>query len=141
MSLVLGDTGAICNLNARFNNVWPAGGKNLTLRCFTNVHAPLDTDTSANYTEAVGGGYAAIALVNGSWTVSGSAPAQAAYAQQTFNFTGALTGGPTIQGYYVTDADGIFQWAEVDPAPFTPVNNGDMYKVTPVFQLSKGTPT
>lgn len=143
MALTLADVGADCVLKTYFNNTRPAGGNNFTLKLFTNNVTPADTDTAATYTEATGGGYAAITLTNGSFTVTvGNDPSDAVYAQQTFTFTGALTGNPAIYGYFVVDADGILQWAEARAAgTFTPANNGDTYKVTPKFQLSKGTPT
>ncbi len=141
MALYLVNTGAIQKLKAYFNNVWPAGGKDLTLKLFCNNHSPASTDTAGSYTEASGGGYAAKTLTNGSWTQSfvGSIE-QVAYAQQTFTFTGALTTNPTVYGYYVVDADGNLIFAELLPQPFTPANNGDNIQVTPTFQESHGTP-
>ena len=142
MSLVLADVGADAILKTYFNNTRPAGGNNFTLRLFVNNITPADTDTAATYTEATGGGYAAITLTNGSFTVTvGNDPSDATYAQQTFTFTGALTTNPDIYGYYVTDADGVLIFAERRAAgTFTPAENGDTYKVTVAFQLSKGTP-
>ena len=146
--LTLQDDGALAFLKARFNNVWPSS-KNLTLRLFVNNVTPTDTHTTASYTEATGGGYAAIALTVGSWTVSiVGGIAQAAYALQSFVFTGALTTNPTVYGYYVTDGDGILQFSELllagdgtTPAPFTPASNTDHVDITPIFKLSKGTPS
>jgi hypothetical protein len=141
MAIVLSDVGAAMMLGVLFNNAPPAGGRNLTMRLFTNNYTPVDTSTSANFTEASGGGYASKTLTNGSWTVSNvGGIAQAAYAQQTFTFTGALSGSATIYGYYVTDADGVLVYAEAQ-APYAPANNGDNITCTPVFQMSKGTPT
>ena len=68
-SLVLNDLGAAAMLAAYFNNSFPAS-KTLTLKLFCNNITPGDTDTTATYTEASGGGYAAVSLTNGSWTVS-----------------------------------------------------------------------
>jgi hypothetical protein len=139
------DAGAADALNAWLNNTWPAGGKNLILKLFCNNVTPADTDTLATYTEASGGGYAAITLTNGSWVVSEvSSIWQAAYAQQTFTFTGALTTNPTIYGYYIIDQTtptANVVWSQLLVAPFTPANNGDTCKVTPLLQLSHGTPT
>lgn len=142
MALVLADVGAVMMLKAVFNNVWPTGGKNLTLKLFCNDYTPVDTSVAGSFTEATGGGYASKTLTNGSWTESQvSNIEQAAYAEQTYTFTGALTTNPNIYGYYVVDADGVLVYAEKAAAAFTPANNGDTYKVTPVVQLSKGTPT
>jgi len=141
MALVLADVGADIILEGFFNDSWAVGGRNLTLKLFVLDVTPADTDTAGTYTEAVGGGYAAKTLTNGSWTVTvGNDPSDAVYAEQTWTFTGPLTTNPTIYGYYVVDADGVLVWAEKLAASFTPVNNGDQLKVTPKFQVSKGTP-
>lgn len=141
MAMVFADSGCAQVLKAYFNNSWPAGGKNLTLKAFVNNYTPVDTSTAANFTEAAGGGYASITLTNGSWTESNqSGIEQALYAQQTWTFTGSLTTNPTIYGYYIVDADNVLITAELLSSPFTPANNGDTYKVTPKIQLSKGTP-
>ena len=140
MALILLDVGADEILKTYFNNVRPSGGNNLDLKLFVNDVTPADTGVS--YTEAAGGDYAAKTLTNGSWTVTpANDPSDAVYAEQTFTFTGPLTTNPTIYGYYVEDADGTIIWAERLSAPFTPANNGDSLKVTPKFELSKGTPT
>ena len=142
MALVLADVGADTILNAFFNNAWPAGGKNLTIKFFTNDYTPVDTSITGSFTEASGGGYAAKTLSNGSWTVNAANdPSDAVYAEQTWTFTGPLIGGASIYGYYILDADDVLVWAERLPAAFTPANNGDVLKITPKFQMSKGIPT
>lgn len=142
MALTLADVGADAILKTYFNNTRPAGGNNFTLKAFTSNTTPADTDTAATYTEASGGGYVAKTLTNGSFTVTvGNDPSDATYAQQTWTFTGALTGNPTVYGYYVVDADNVLLWAERLPASFTPAVSGDQLAVTPKFQLSKGTPS
>jgi hypothetical protein len=143
MAMIFEDLGSAKVLGAYFNNTWPASNKNLTLKLYTSNTTPSASggDTAATFTEASGGGYAAITLSNGSWTVSASGGIeQAAYAQQTFTFTGALSGSASIYGYYVVDADNDLIFAERAAASFTPANNGDTYKVTPVVQMSQGTP-
>lgn len=142
-TLLLNDAGAEAILAAYFNNSF-ASNKNLALKLFCNNITPGDTDTTATYTEAAGGGYAAIVLANGSWTVSNVAGIeQAAYAQQTFTFTGPLTTNTTIYGYYVVDNASTPRvvYAQLLNAPMTPANNGDETVITPAFQLSKGTPS
>lgn len=142
MPLTLADVGADCLLKIIFNNTRASGGNNLTLKLFVNNITPADTDTASTYTVAVGGGYADKTLNMGSWTITvGNDPSDAVYAEQTWTFTGALTTNTTIYGYYVVDADGVLQWAEKLASAFTPANNGDQLKVTPKFQMSKGTPT
>ena len=142
MALTLMDIGADEILKTYFNNARPAGGNNFTIKLFVIDVTPADTNTAATYTEATGGGYASKTLTNGSFTVTvGNDPSDAVYAQQVWTFTGALTTNPTIYGYYVVDADGTLLWAEKLAASFTPANNGDELKITPKFQLSKGTPS
>ncbi len=142
MGLVLADVGADIILKAYFNNSWAAGGKDLTIKLYTNDYTPLDTSTAVSFTEASGGGYASKTLSNGSWTVTpANDPSDAVYAQQTWTFTGALDGGATIYGYFVIDADSVLVYGERLGTSFTPANNGDQLKVTPKFQMSKGTPT
>lgn len=142
MSLVLADVGAAMMLKAIFNNVWPAGGKNLVMKLFCNDYTPLDSSVAGSFAEATGGGYVTKALANGSWTESNvEGIEQVAFAEQTWTFTGALTTNVTIYGYFVVDADGVLVYAERLPAAFTPAVNGDQLKITPVFQMSKGTPT
>lgn len=142
MALTIADVGADAFLKARFNNEWPASTKDLTLRLFVNDVTPLDTHTAANYTEATGGGYVVKTLTCGGWTITpGNDPSDAVYPVQVFTFSGALSTNPNIYGYYVTDGDGVLQWAERLVAAFTPVSDGDRLSVTAKFQLSKGTPT
>ena len=141
MALTLVDIGADAILKKYFNDTDPTGGQNLTLKLFTSNTTPADTDTQATYTEATGGGYVVKTLTSGSWTVTvGNDPSDAVYAQQTWTFTGALTGSASIYGYYVVNADNILIWAERLGATFTPTSNGDQLLITPKFQMSKGTP-
>ena len=142
MAFVLADVGASALLKQCFNNVRAGGGNNLTLKLVAPNVTPADTSTAASFTAAAGGGYADKTLTMGSWTVSNVGGIdQAAYAIQTWTFTGALTTNTTIYGYYLVDADNVLIGAELLGAPFTPFNNGDQQSVTPIFQLSKGTPT
>jgi hypothetical protein len=141
-ALTLMDIGADEFLKVYFNDDRPTGGNNLTLKLFCTDVTPADTNTAGTYTECTGGGYASKTLTNGSWTVStGNDPSDAVYAEQTFTFTGVLTTNTTIYGYFVVDADGTLIWAEKLGSTFTPANNGDNVKITPKFQLSKGTPS
>jgi len=143
MALVVSDLGADQILKAYFNNSWPAS-KHLKLRLFTNNFTPVDTTVLGGYTEATGGGYAAISLSNGSWTITpANDPSDAVYAEQTFTFTGTIGGSGIVYGYYLEDNDGstgVAVWGELLPVPYTPASNGDTLKITPKFQASKGTP-
>lgn len=105
--------------------------ENLVYRLFATNVTPAETDTAGTYTEAAGGGYAAITMTGANWTITGGAPSSADYAQQTYTFTGALTTNATIYGYYVTRAStGDLVLAETFTS-FTPANNGDNIKLTP----------
>lgn len=142
MAIVLADVGADVFLKIIFNDDWPGGGIDLTLKLYTNNYTPLDTSVAGDFSEASGGGYAAKTLSNGSWTVTvGSDPSDAAYAEQTWTFTGALAGTATIYGWFIVDADGVLIMAEKFDYSLTPAKNGDQLRATPKFQLSKGTPT
>ena len=141
MALTLADIGASAFLNIIFNKL-RASGDDFTLKLATNSRAPSETDSAGSWTEAESGGYAAKTLTvnSGQWVVSGDAPAAASHAQQTYTFTGSLNGGAAVEAYYVVDADGTLLWGE-KVTTFTPANSGDQVKITPLFELSKGTPT
>lgn len=142
MAMLLTDSGATQICNSFFKKTNPAAGNNLTMKLFVTDVTPADTDTAASYTEAVGGGYTSKPLVSTSFdvtTVGGIV--QASYAQQQFAFTGPLTTNTSIYGVFIVDADGVLICAEKAAVTFVPANTGDIYAVTPVFQLSKGTPT
>ena len=144
--IILSDVGADIMLKAFFNNVWTdfSASKHLVLRLFESNTTPADTDTKATYTEATAAGYAEKTLSSGSWTASQVGNIQqAAYAEQTFTFTAA---GNTIYGYYIvtdhaTEGSRKLVYSQRFATAFTPANNGDQLKITPVFKLSKGTPT
>jgi hypothetical protein len=106
----------------------------LTMKLFCNNITPAYTDTAATYTEASGGGYAAIALTGSSWSAaSGSGPASTSYAQQTYTFTGVLTTNTTVYGYFdVLTTGGTIMLAEAFTA-FTPAASGDSIKITPTI--------
>lgn len=111
--------------------------ENMVLKLFTNNHTPAASDATnaSDYTEASGFGYAAVTLTGASWTFSGSGPATAAYAQQTFTFTGALG---NVYGYYMVGASsGNLYFAEkFTSGPFNIANNGDQIKITPQITAS-----
>ncbi len=108
--------------------------ENLVLRVFTNNITPAETDTAATYTEAAFTGYSAITLTGANWTITEGAPSNAAYPQQTFT-SSAGSQSVSCYGYYLTRAtSGRIAWAErFSDGPYTIVNNGDDFKVTPIF--------
>ena len=128
MALVVPNSAEDMALKAWLNHT--AQGENQLLRLYVNDITPSETDSTATFTAAAGGGYADIALTGSSWVVSGGA----SYAQQTFTFTGALTGNAIIYGYLVIRATTLdIMWAERAAASFQPAVNGDNVKITPAI--------
>jgi len=129
MALLVPNVGEELALKALLNHTAP---QNLVLRLYTSNTTPAESDTAATYTEASGNGYAAITLTGGSWVVTPGAPTSAAYAEQTFTFTGALG---NVYGYFLTQVtSGILVYAErFTGAPFSINNNGDQIKITPTI--------
>lgn len=132
MTLLVPDVGEAVMLNNIVNKVAP---QNLVLRLYTNNITPAETDTFATYTEASGSGYSALTLTGASWTISGTAPTNATYAEQTFTFSGALG---NVYGYMLNQTTStILMWAErFTGAPYNIQNNGDQIKITPYIELS-----
>lgn len=128
MTLLVSNSGEIAALAYLVNKAAP---ENLVYRLFTNNITPAEGDTAATYTEAAGGGYASKTLAGASWTVTPGNPSTAAYPAQTWTFTGALTAGATVYGYYVTRVTtGDLVLAETF-ASFTPAASGDNIVLTP----------
>lgn len=128
MSLVVPNAGEVIALSYLVGKVTTA--EPLTLRLYTNDVTPGESDTAGTYTEASGNGYSAIALTGANWTVTGGAPTSAAYAQQTFSFTGALG---NVYGYYLTrtSSSDLVYAERFSDGPYNVVNNGDQVKITP----------
>jgi len=128
MTLLVPDTGEVVALKAFLNNT---AATDPIIKLFATNVTPAETDTSATYTEAAGGGYAAKTCAGASWTFTAGAPSHADFAQQTWTFTGALTTNATIFGYFVVGTtSGTLLWAEAFTS-FTPANNGDQILLTP----------
>ena len=127
MALVLVDNGEKVALEYLVNKV--TAQEDLTLKLFTSNTTPTDTHTVTDYTEATGNGYSSKSLTGASWTVSGTNPTTASYAEQTFSFTGAL--GNTYGYYVIRTSTGDLLWAErFTDGPYNIQNNGDQIKVT-----------
>lgn len=141
MALILTDSGAEIILKSYFKKTNAVNGTGLFLKLFSNDVTPTDVYTKSSFVESAGGGYAHKELLAANWTVSTvNNIAQAAYAQQIFAFTGPLSTNPNVYGYYIIDADDNLIYAERASFYYVPEANGG-YAVTPVFQLSKGTPS
>lgn len=134
MALVLVDNGESIVLSYLTGKT--ASTENLKYKLFATNVTPSETDTAGTYTEAAGGGYADKTLTGASWTISGTAPTTASYAQQTYTFTGALTTNAVVYGYYAVRATtGDLVLAE-SFASFTPSSNGDAILLTPQITAS-----
>lgn len=128
MTILVPNVGEVDALSYYVNKTSP---QDLVYRLFATNITPAETDTAGSYTEAAGGGYASKTLTGASWTVTGGAPTAAAYAAQTWTFTGALTTNGTVYGYYATRlSSGVLAHAETF-ASFTPAASGDNIILTP----------
>jgi len=129
MALLVPNVGEVLALKNFLNHTAP---ENQKLDLYTGNVTPAETDTHASYTAATGGGYSQAALTGTSWVVTAGAPSDAAYAQQTFTFTGAPS-VTSMYGYFVTQTtSGILMWAErFSAGPYAMTQNGDNIKITP----------
>lgn len=131
MSILVPNTGEVIALSLLVNKITTP--EDLKYCLFATNITPAETDTSATYTLAAGGGYADITMTGANWTVTGGAPSSAAYAQQTWTFSGALTTNGTIYGYIAKRATtGDLVLAETFTS-FTPAASGDNIKITPTI--------
>jgi hypothetical protein len=129
MAIVTCDQGEGLALKAILNHT---AGQNLVLKLYKSNTTPGETDTEATYTEADFTGYSNVTLTGSSWSVSGTAPTTASYAQQTFT-SSAGSQSQSVYGYYlVQTTSGKLIFAErFSDGPYVIVNNGDAIKVTP----------
>lgn len=138
--------GAASFLQARLNDSWPSGGKDLKLKLYTNTVALVNTLTAASFTEVASeAGYTAKDLVCGSWEIpsvilTAAFIAEARYAPQAFVFTDELTDSLTVKGYFITDADDVALWAYEFDTPFVP-EAGLTLGVYPKINISKKSAT
>lgn len=127
MTLVAPNAGEVRELELIVNKVAQA---DLVLGLFANDVTPTSSTVLGDLTEPSGGGYATKTLTGANWTVTPGAPSEAAYAEQTFTFSGVPTPA-TIYGYFVKHGT-VLLWAERLPSPpFTVSGAGDAVKVTP----------
>ena len=106
----------------------------LVLKLYTNIYTPVETSTAANFTEAVGNGYASVSLTPANWTITPGAPTSASYPQVTFTFTGNLG---NVYGYFcVTTTSLLLLFGEIfTDGPYNIVNNGDQIKISLFLSL------
>jgi hypothetical protein len=106
---------------------------NLILKLYQNNHTPVYADTVSAYTEATFTGYSAITLTGASWTMSGSDPTTASYAQQSFT-SSANQSAQTIYGYYLIRATQLdLIAAELFASAIIIQYNGDTINITPTL--------
>lgn len=128
MTLKVVQVGEALALKAFLNSL---AGQDQVLDLFATNVTPAETDTSATYTAATGGGYVQKSMAGASWSYGSTSPTTATYAQQTWTFTGPLTTNATIYGYFVRQVtSGTLMWVE-QTTNFVPTNNGDQYLLTP----------
>jgi len=105
------------------------------LRLYSNSRSPLETDGMGSYSDLPNSyGYAGKVCSGGLWTVTSGNPSQAAFAEQTWTFTGSV--GP-VAGYYVVNSTAaVMLWSEqFTGGPYNIVNSGDQIKLTPTIQF------
>lgn len=109
-----------------------------TLKLFSNNYTPVSGSVAADFTAVSGGGYADKSLTGTSWTIGddGVDDALASYAEQTWTFTGTISGSGIVYGYFVVQAtSGLLMWAERFASSFTPTVNGDALALTPKIRV------
>jgi hypothetical protein len=131
MSLVNVDGGESLELQYLVNKATP---QNLVLCLYKNNITPAETDTIVTYTEADFTGYANVNLTGANWTISGTAPTSAGYAQQSFT-SSASAQNQNVYGYFYKRATGgeLIIAERFSDGPYNIVNNGDVIKVTPTI--------
>lgn len=133
MTLLVPDAGESLALQNFLNKAAPQDQKFVLFKSNTT---PAETDTTATYTAADFTGYADAALTGANWTISGTAPTSAGYAQQTFTSSADQT-AQNVYGYLVKQTtSGTLMWAErFTNGPYVIANNGDAIKVTPTITM------
>lgn len=108
--------------------------EDLLLHLFVNDHVPHPRDSAEVYAEAQDGGYMAVRMKPGDWTVDPAQPGRAAiasYPEVIWTFAG---GKFTIFGYYITTLDtGLLVGGERFDLPRPVEFLGDQEKVTVVL--------
>jgi hypothetical protein len=130
-------TGLLCSngeqvaLGCFLNKTTPV---NAVLHLYQNNHTPAYADTVSSYTEATFTGYSSATLTGASWSLSGTDPATASYAQQSFASTANQT-AQVIYGYYLTVSGNLIA-AELFASSITIQYNGDTINVTPTINAT-----
>jgi hypothetical protein len=140
MALKATDLGMLHILNVFFG--WSTFPTAFYIELFTDANPVLDSDDSSERTLATGGGYAEAditadvdqaVLVGGIPTITWGGATGI-----VFEFSGALTGNPTINGYMIL-ADTVIIHQELLADPFTPANAGDTLTIFPLLKMGNTT--
>ncbi len=131
MALLVPNSSEEIMINYILNRDLPEG---LVIHLYSNNIIPQETDTITNYVQVSGGGYAAIGLIAGSWTILPGTPTSAEHVEVVWTFNGAVG---NVYGYYVTRVTGLeLMWAErFSNGPFNIQTSGDEIRVTPRLTL------
>lgn len=114
-----------------------SAGQDLKLKLYTNNYTPIGSSVAGDFTIAAGGGYADKTLSGASWTFTddGVDDGKATYADQTWTFTGTLTGSATVYGWIIVQAtSGLILAAEKLSSSFLPATNGDNLTLSPAIR-------
>jgi hypothetical protein len=141
MALKMTDAGGQRFLNILFGATSKDTSFSLALFCGASAPSLADTDANNTFEAPTGSvGETAKALSNNATVnLNGSNIPQAAWAQQTWTFTGALTNtNKIVQGYQMLASTTVL-WEELLSTPVTPAN-GVSLSITPTFLAGNGTP-
>lgn len=111
-----------------------------TIRLYGNDKTPAPGDSTAGYTEIVGGGYAFKPIIYANWTIDTTTDVPRALynSTQLWTFTGAINAPGTIYGYYmVRNVDSKLMLAErfaTALVPFSP-EAGSEIRVLPRYSV------
>ena len=126
MALVVPNVGEVSIIEYTLNKEAP---QDLTVRLYSNDYTPGDATITADFTEVVGGGYAAQALIPANWDITPGNPSEAQYNQETVFVFNAAVGN--VYGYYITRADNLTMWAErFTNGPFNVQVSGSEIRIT-----------
>jgi len=127
--------GGIDYLTQVFLNI--TAQQNLTLRLYTNNHAPIVTDTWSAFTECTLSGYAAVTFTPGTWSGSTSA-GLSSYSYPAVSFTfNPYAGGTTIYGYAVTIPGITAVLADLLGTAYAVPTGGGIVQITPTDMFRK----
>lgn len=110
-------------------------GETLSLRLYENDYTPVNTATSASFTQATFTGYAAVTLAAGSWINTPGSPSTGAYPAVSFTSTAAQT--KLVYGYYILGVSSgkVYKAERFAAAPLSITKVGDQVQITPAITM------